>query len=46
MIMSPDTRRDDLAQPDDPGTKDFWFGVVGLGVIALAAIVTAIISSL
>jgi hypothetical protein len=43
--MSPDTDRDDLVRPD-PGTRDFWFGVIGLGAIALAAIVIAIISSL
>jgi hypothetical protein len=44
--MSPDTDRDDLDQLDDPGTRDFWFGLIGLGGIALAAIVIAIISSL
>jgi hypothetical protein len=44
--MSPDTDRDDLDQLGDPGTRDFWFGVIGLGAIALAAIVIAIISSL
>ena len=46
MIMSPDTERDDLVRRDDTGTKDFWFGVIGLGACALAAIAIAIISSL
>ena len=44
--MYADTDRDDLAQPDDPGTKDFWFAVIGVGGIALIAIAIAIISSL
>jgi hypothetical protein len=45
--MSPDREGDDVdLVRRDPGTRDFWFGVIGLGACALAAIVISIISSL
>jgi hypothetical protein len=31
---------------DDTGTKDFWFGVIGIGAIALIAIGFAIFSNI
>lgn len=42
--MAEYTDRDDSARTDDVGTKDFWFGVIGLGVMALLAIVLAVVS--
>jgi hypothetical protein len=31
---------------DDAGTRDFWFGVIGIGAIALIAIGFAIFSNI
>jgi hypothetical protein len=36
--------RDDSDLKNDVGLKDFWFGVTGLGLAAVAAILMAIIT--
>jgi hypothetical protein len=42
--MTPDTDPDEVVRSDGPGPRDFWIGVIGLGGIALIAIVIEIIS--
>jgi hypothetical protein len=41
-----DRRRDVDEEFGDPGTKDFWFGVIGIGTCAVVAIVLGILSGL
>jgi hypothetical protein len=44
VAMTPDTDLDEVVRSDGPGPRDFWIGVIGLGGIALIAIVIEIIS--